>query len=87
LILFNFHIFKRQKENYNAPVLNVSELAEEVRQQRQLLGITQMELAEVAAVSLRSVKLLEAGQANPTFKQLNQLLDALGLQLIIRRKQ
>ncbi|AII51632.1 helix-turn-helix domain-containing protein [Hymenobacter sp. APR13] len=68
-------------------LLNISELAEEVRQQRQLLGMTQMELAEVAAVSLRSVKLLEAGQANPTFKQLNQLLDALGLQLIIRRKQ
>lgn len=87
LILFSFCIFKRQKGHYNALILNTNELSEEVRKQRQLLQLTQTELAEVAAVSLRFVKLLEAGQANPTFKQLNQLLGALGLQLTISRKQ
>ncbi|RIY13057.1 transcriptional regulator [Hymenobacter rubripertinctus] len=55
-------------------------------ERRQKLGLSQAELAELAGVSLSFITKLEAGRANPGFRQLNQVLDAVGLTLSINPK-
>ncbi|TGE17232.1 helix-turn-helix domain-containing protein [Hymenobacter elongatus] len=58
-------------------------MADSIYRHRQLLRLSQAELAELAGVSHSFVTKLEAGKANPGLKQLNQLLDVLGLSLSI----
>ncbi|NVO83561.1 helix-turn-helix domain-containing protein [Hymenobacter sp. P5252] len=53
---------------------------------RQKLGLSQIELAELGQVSVSFITKLEAGQANPGFRQLNRVLDAVGLALSITVK-
>ena len=55
--------------------------SDRIRPARELLGLTQSELAHRAGVSLPTVQNLEAGRANPTQATLSAVLEALGFQV------
>lgn len=56
-------------------------LAEQVRERRKALRLTQTELAELAGVSERFVRLVEADKQSVRLDKLQPLLDVLGLRL------
>ena len=59
--------------------MNLIEIGQTIRKRRKFLGIMQKDLSEITEISLRSLIDIETGKGNPTIKQLNKLLDALGL--------
>jgi len=56
-------------------------LADDVRQRRKELGLTQVDAAELAGVSERFVRLVESGKQSVRLDKLEALLAALGLEL------
>lgn len=48
---------------------------------------TQIALAELSGVSVRMIKAIEGGYANPSVKTLTKILNALGLKLEIVDKE
>lgn len=62
-------------------IMNTFDLGALVRHRRQTLALTQHALAEIAGVSVHSLSDLESGKGNPTLSALNQVADALGLEL------
>ena len=61
-------------------------LLDEIKERRQLLGITQQDLADISGVGLRTIKQIETKQGNPSLKTLTQLLDVLGMELNLKIK-
>ena len=56
-------------------------IGKRVKGRRKLLKITQNDLSEISGVSLRTIKAVEEGEANPTVEILNRILKPLGLTL------
>ena len=52
-----------------------------IKERRQLLGITQQDLADISGVGLRTIKQIEVGKANPSLSTLVCILDVLGLEI------
>lgn len=63
------------------------ELGNILRNRRQTLRTTQQTLAEMSGVSVRMIKAIEGGYANPSIATLEKILNVLGLQLVITDKQ
>lgn len=63
------------------------ELGNIIRSRRQTLRTTQQTLAEMSGVSVRMIKAIEGGYANPSMGTLEKVLNVLGLQLVIVDKQ
>jgi len=59
----------------------MNRLGTKLREQRNALGLSQVELCTAAGVSLATVQKLEAGRANPSLRTLRRLLEPLGLGL------
>lgn len=57
------------------------ELNEVIKSRRKLLAISQLDLAEMAEVSLATVKDIERGKGNPSLSTVNKLLGVLGLEM------
>ncbi|WOP19511.1 type II toxin-antitoxin system Y4mF family antitoxin [Raineyella sp. LH-20] len=55
--------------------------ADDVRQRRKDLSLTQVEAADLAGVSERFVRLVEAGKVSVRLDKLEALLEVLGLEL------
>ena len=58
------------------------ELSELMKTRRRQLGITQLDLAEMAEVGIATVKDIERGVANPSMATVNKLLDILGVEIV-----
>lgn len=58
-----------------------------IRNRRQTLRVTQQALSEMSGVSVRMIKAIEGGYANPSVGTLEKILNVLGLQLTIIDKQ
>lgn len=58
-----------------------------IRTRRQTLRTTQQHLSEMSGVSVRMIKAIEGGYANPSVHTLEKVLNVLGLQLTIIDKQ
>lgn len=58
-----------------------------IRNRRQTLRTTQQTLAEMSGVSVRMIKAIEGGYANPSMTTLEKILNVLGLQITITDKQ
>jgi len=58
-----------------------SDLAMDVRARRKDLGLTQVDVAELAGVSARFVMELEQGKPTVRLDKLSAVLDAMGLRL------
>ena len=52
-----------------------------VKEHRGVLGISQLDLAEMAGISLATVKDIERGAGNPSMKTVARILEVLGLEM------
>lgn len=57
------------------------ELNEVIKSRIKVLAISQLDLAEMAEVSLATVKDIERGKGNPSLSTVNKLLGVLGLEM------
>jgi len=57
-----------------------------LKENRSKLGISQIDLAEIAEVSLATIKDLERGKGNPSLSTLEKIADTLGLEIKIEPK-
>lgn len=55
-----------------------------VRNRRRELGISQEDLAEMSEVSLATIKNIERGEGNPTFKTVMKVMEILGLEIVFQ---
>lgn len=62
------------------------DITKKIKQRREELGISQEHLAEVASVSLRTLKAIESGKSNPTLLSITKIADVLGLEIKIQVK-
>jgi transcriptional regulator with XRE-family HTH domain len=62
-------------------------LITQIKERREMLKITQESLADLSGVGLRTIKQLEAGKANPTYRTLQEIADVLGLELVMQVKR
>ena len=54
-----------------------------IRPRRQSLRMTQVTVAEMSGISVRMIKAMEGGYANPSMATLEKVLNVLGLKLQI----
>ncbi|MDY0080829.1 MAG: type II toxin-antitoxin system Y4mF family antitoxin [Ignavibacteriaceae bacterium] len=59
--------------------MDIREIGNTIKQRRKSLKVTQKDLAEIVGISLRSIVDIENGKGNPTFAQIEKILNALGL--------
>jgi HTH-type transcriptional regulator/antitoxin HipB len=65
--------------------MTFKQVSDAVRRRRKTLGLTQLELADLAAVSERLVRDLETGRATIKTEKLLSILEALGLEICIQK--
>ncbi len=66
---------------------HLSIVIKQIKDRREMLKLTQEALADLTGVGLRTIKQLEAGKANPTYKTLQEIADVLGLELVLQVKK
>jgi len=66
--------------------MHLREITEALKKRRKLLGLTQVQFAELSGVSLRAVKAFESGKNNPTFRTLTKLAEVLDMELNLEVK-
>lgn len=52
-----------------------------VKERRGVLGISQLDLAEMAGISPATVKDIERGAGNPSMKTVTRILEVLGMEM------
>lgn len=58
--------------------MNISSV---MRARRKELGISQLDLAEMAMVSLATIKGIERGKGNPSLSTIEKILEVLGMEI------
>ena len=56
-------------------------LSDTIKERRAQLKISQIDLAEMAGVSLATVKDIERGTGNPSMRTVTKILEVLGLEM------
>lgn len=64
--------------------MDISEIALVVRKKRDLMGITQQDLAFRSGIHLRSINNIEGGKGNPSLDTLLKIAEVLKLEVIVR---
>jgi transcriptional regulator with XRE-family HTH domain len=67
--------------------MTIKEIGIAIRERRQVLGVIQPDLAEMAQVSINTLYKIERGEANPSVKVLNKLAEVLGMELSLSIKK
>ena len=67
--------------------MHLSQLVITLKRRREVLGVTQEQLADLSGVGLRTLKALESKKSNPTLETLTKLADVLGMELKLVVKQ
>ena len=67
-----------------APTMEM--LGDQIASRRRKLMLTQKDLAEMSGVSLSTVCSVELGKANPTVKELSDLIKPIGLVLSLQER-
>ena len=52
-----------------------------IKERRSILRLTQLDLAEMSGVGLRTLKEIESGKGNPSLAILNKIADILGMEV------
>lgn len=63
------------------------DLKEVMKSRRKTLSISQLDLAEMAEVSLATVKDIERGKGNPSLATVNKIIEVLGIEMIFQVRQ
>ena len=58
-----------------------------IKERRAILGLTQQDLADYSGLSVRIIKSIESGKANPSVMTLSKIADVLGLEIIMKVKE
>jgi len=58
-----------------------------IKARRKALRVTQLQLAELADVSVNTLYKIERGQANPTLETLDGIADVLGMEVCLEVKK
>ena len=58
-----------------------------MKSRRKTLSISQLDLAEMAEVSLATVKDIERGKGNPSLATVNKIIEVLGMETIFQVRQ
>ena len=66
--------------------MTLKNIGGQIKKRRRFLKIRQSDLAEIAGVSLRSLKAIEKGDGNPGINQINKILNVLGLRIAIEER-
>ena len=61
--------------------MHYGELANIIKDRREVLKITQEHLAELSGIGLRTLKSIETGNGNPTLDTIIKIIEILGLEL------
>ncbi len=61
-------------------------IGSEIKERRKELGITQLELATLAEVGINSLVAIEREKGNPSLKTLLSILDVLGMDLRLEKR-
>lgn len=67
--------------------MHFQEIIRTVKQRREMLQVTQEELARLSGVGLRTLKQFESGKGNPTLQTIGKIADVLGLELVLSVKK
>lgn len=65
--------------------MTFTEVSDAIRRRRKALGLTQLELADLAEVSERLVRDVETGRVTIKTEKLLSILEALGLEIRIQK--
>ncbi len=57
------------------------ELKDIMKQRREVLSLTQLDLAEMAQVGLATIKDIERGKGNPSLSTVKKILEILGMEI------
>jgi transcriptional regulator with XRE-family HTH domain len=66
--------------------MNTKEAGAVIRRRRDVLGIDQRTLGEIAGIAVHTLSNIEAGKGNPTVATLERVLQAVGMELRIHVK-
>jgi y4mF family transcriptional regulator len=67
--------------------MSSKEIGKHIKERRNVLRITQSDLAEMADISINTLYKIERGQANPTIQMVNKIAEILGMEIKIEIKQ
>lgn len=67
--------------------MHFQELIKIIKQRREVLQVTQEDLAKLSGVGLRTLKQFESGKGNPTLLTVSKLADVLGLEISLKVKK
>lgn len=67
--------------------MNIAEIGQLVAKRRVDLALKQEDLAELAAVTTKTIYQLESGKGNPAFSTLEKILAVLGLDIMVTIKK
>lgn len=65
-------------------VYQTMELKDLMKERREVLSLTQQDLAEMAQVGVATVKDIERGQGNPSLSTIKKILNVLGIEIEYR---
>ena len=65
-------------------IYQTMELKDLMKERREVLSLTQQDLAEMAQVGVATVKDIERGQGNPSLNTIKKILDVLGIEIEYR---
>jgi DNA-binding XRE family transcriptional regulator len=87
-ILCYLIVGRRFKVQYSAPSNEqpLWHFSHSIKARRARLDLTQEALAQIAGVSLRSLKAMEKGTGNPTLSQLTRVISVLGWDLELKER-
>lgn len=63
------------------------ELKDIMKQRREILYLTQQDLAEMAQVGLATIKDIERGKGNPALNTVKKILEVLGIEIDYKVRQ
>lgn len=67
--------------------MSKTRLGNNIKARRKALRVTQLQLAELAGVSVNTLYKIERGQANPTLETLAGIVDILGMEVCLEVKK
>ena len=58
-----------------------------IKERRTILGLTQQDLSDYTGLSVRFIKSVESGGANPSVQSLAKIAEVLGLEIVLKVKE
>jgi transcriptional regulator with XRE-family HTH domain len=67
--------------------MHQNQIIKTIKKRREILKVSQENLAELSGVGLRTIKQFEGGKGNPSVNTLHKLAEVLGLEINLEVKQ